>query len=164
MALALYACGGKDEAKPERLRKKRVKRKRHKKGIVLSPEAMKNAGIQVEPVTLQSPPGDASADRQYRSQPGPNVPRDAARAREGRRSLRLHRHRYGRGCSACTPRQHRAGGSESRIYESPGPRRSRKANGEREKRLFEQKISPQKDLIAAQAEERRAEAEVPHAP
>ena len=35
-----------------------------------------------------------------------------------------------------------------------------KANVEREKRLFEQKISPQKDLISAQADERRAEAEV----
>jgi cobalt-zinc-cadmium efflux system membrane fusion protein len=35
-----------------------------------------------------------------------------------------------------------------------------KSNVEREKRLFEQKISPQKDLLAAQAEERRAEVEV----
>ena len=164
MALSLYACGRNNEAKPE---KKAVtkeegheKKDGHKKGIVLSPEALKNAGIKVEPVTLQSLPATIrvtaniahNLDRMFHV-----TPRVRGRVVEVYASI-------GRALGAGAPLalldSTELGEARAEYTKALALVDLAKANVEREKRLFEQKISPQKDLLAAQADERRAEAEV----
>jgi membrane fusion protein, heavy metal efflux system len=164
MALSLYACGANDEAKLEKKEatkeEGREKKDGHKKGIVLSPEALKNAGIQVEPVTLQSPPATIrltaniahNLDRMFHV-----TPRVRGRVVEVYTSIGSV---LGAGGPLALLDSTELGEARAEYTKALALLDLAKANVEREKRLFEQKISPQKDLIVAQADDRRAEAEV----
>jgi len=164
MALSLYACGANDEAKLEKKEatkeEGREKKDGHKKRIVLSPEALKNAGIQVEPVTLQSSPGTIrltaniahNLDRMFHV-----TPRVRGRVVEVYASIGSV---LGAGGPLALLDSTELGEARAEYTKALALLDLAKTNVEREKRLFEQKISPQKDLLAAQADERRAEAEV----
>jgi len=163
MALSLYACGGKDEAKPEKAATKEEgheKKDGHKKGIVLSPEALQNAGIKIEPVTLQSLPATIrltaniahNLDRMFHV-----TPRVRGRVVEVYASIGS---ALGAGSQLALLDSTEIGEARAEYAKAGALLDLAKSNVEREKQLFEQKISPQKDLLTAQADERRAEAEV----
>jgi cobalt-zinc-cadmium efflux system membrane fusion protein len=163
MALSLYACGGKDEAKPEKAATKKEgheKKDGHKKGIVLSPEALQNLGIKVEAVTLQSLPATIrltaniahNLDRMFHV-----TPRVRGRVVEVYASIG---NAVGAGSQLALLDSTEIGEARAEYTKALALLELAKSNVEREQRLFEQKISPQKDLLAAHADERRAEAEV----
>lgn len=164
----LAGCGDSSKAMPEKKgtakedghKEAGHKEKGHTKGIVLSPEALKNAGIKVEPATLRSLPATIrvtaniahNQDRRFHV-----TPRVRGRVVEVYTSI-------GSAVSVGSPLalldSTELGEARAEHAKAVALLDLAKSNVEREKRLFEQKISPQKDLLAAQAEERRAEVEV----
>ena len=127
---------------------------------MLSPEALKNAGIKVEPVTLQSLPATIrltaniahNLDRMFHV-----TPRVRGRVVEVYASIGS---ALGAGSPLALLDSTEIGEARAEYAKAVALLDLAKSNVDREKRLFEQKISPQKDLLAAQADERRAEAEV----
>jgi cobalt-zinc-cadmium efflux system membrane fusion protein len=169
MLLASIAgCGDSGKATPEKKesakedghREAGHKKETRKKSIVLSPEALKNAGIKVEPVNLQSVPAMIrmtaniahNQDRIFHV-----TPRVRGRVVEVYASIGS---ALGAGSPLALLDSTELGEAKAEYAKALALLDLAKANVERENRLFEQKISPQKDLIAAQADERRAEAEV----
>jgi len=150
----------KESAKEEGHGEAGHKEEARKKGIVLSSEALKNAGIKVEPVNLQ--PVSAmirvtaniahNQDRIFHV-----TPRVRGRVVEVYASVGSS---LGAGSPLVLLDSTELGESRAEYTKAQALLDLAKANVEREHRLFEQKISPQKDLIAAQTDERRAEAEV----
>jgi cobalt-zinc-cadmium efflux system membrane fusion protein len=154
----LAGCGDSSKAMPEK-KEAGHKEKGHTKSIVLSPEALKNAGIKVEPVTLRSVPATIrvtaniahNQDRSFHV-----TPRVRGRVVEVYASI-------GSAVSVGSPLalldSTELGEARAEHGKAVALLDLAKSNVEREKWLFEQRISPQKDLLAAQAEERRAEVE-----
>lgn len=169
MVLAwLAGCGDSGKAMPEKIESAKEdghkeaghKDEKRTKGIVLSAEALKNAGIKVESVSLRSLPATIpvtaniahNQDRSFHV-----TPRVRGRVVEVYASI-------GSAVSVGSPLalldSTELGEVRAEYNKAQALLDLVKSNVEREKRLFEQKISPQKDLLAAQAEERRAEIEV----
>ena len=158
MLLLLPACGDKGEAKPEK--KEAGKAEGHKDRVVLSPEATKNAGIKVITLKAESLPETIRAT--------------AGIVHNQDRLLHVTPRIRGRVVEVyVTVGSEVKGGSSMALLDSTELGEAKadylkaktlldlaRANVEREKRLYEQKIAAQKDLQVAQAEERRAEAEV----
>jgi len=164
----LAGCGDSGKDMPEK--REAAKEGEHKeaghkdekrtKGIVLSAEALINAGIKVESVSLRSLPATIrvtaniahNQDRSFHV-----TPRVRGRVVEVYASI-------GSTVSVGSPLalldSTELGEARAEHAKAVALVDLAKSNVEREKRLFEQKISPQKDLLAAQVEERRAEVEV----
>jgi cobalt-zinc-cadmium efflux system membrane fusion protein len=166
MLFALPACGDKGEAEPEKKgaakteKKEAGKGKDHKDRVVLSPEAMKNAGIKVVAVSAQSLPATirVTANIAHNHDRMLHVtPRVRGRVVEVYASVGS---AVNTGSPLALLDSTELGEARADYAKAKVLLELTKANVEREKRLFEQKISPQKDLLTAQAEERRAEAEV----
>ena len=141
-------------------RKKRSKQRIIKTGWVLSPEAMKNAGIKVITLNAESLPDTirATANIAHNQDRSFHVtPRVRGRVVEVYASIGS---AVSVGSSLALLDSTELGEARAEHAKAVALLDLAKSNVEREKRLFEQKISPQKDLLAAQAEERRAEVEV----
>lgn len=154
----LSGCGGNGETKAEK--KEPVKAKDHKDRVVLSPEAMKNAGIKVITLNAESLPDTirATANIAHNQDRSFHVtPRVRGRVVEVYASIGS---AVSVGSSLALLDSTELGEARAEHAKAVALLDLAKSNVEREKRLFEQKISPQKDLLAAQAEERRAEVEV----
>lgn len=151
-------CGDKGEAKPEK--KEPAKAESLKERLTLSPEAMKNAGIRTITVKAEALPETISVtanishnqDRLFHV-----TPRIRGRVVEVYVSV-------GSAVKASTPLalldSTELGEAKAEYIKAKTLVGLAKANYEREKRLFEQKIAAQKDMLTAEAEYRRAEAEV----
>jgi len=166
MSFVLPACGDKGEAEPEKKeaakteKKEAGKGKDHKDRVVLSPEAMKNAGIKV--ITLKAESSSetirATANIAHNQDRTFHVtPRVRGRVVEVYASIGS---AVSVGSSLALLDSTELGEARAEHAKAVALLDLAKSNVEREKRLFEQKISPQKDLLAVQAEERRAEVEV----
>ena len=166
MLFVLPACGDKGEAEPEKKeaakteKKEAGKGKDHKDRVVLSPEAMKNAGIKV--ITLKAESSSetirATANIAHNQDRTFHVtPRVRGRVVEVYASIGS---AVSVGSSLALLDSTELGEARAEHAKAVALLDLAKSNVEREKRLFEQKISPQKDLLAVQAEERRAEVEV----
>lgn len=166
MLLLLPACGDKGESKPEKKevakpeKKEAGKGKDHEDRVVLSPEATKNAGIKVITLKAESLPETirATANIAHNQDRSFHVtPRVRGRVVEVYASIGS---AVSVGSSLALLDSTELGEARAEHAKAVALLDLAKSNVEREKRLFEQKISPQKDLLAAQAEERRAEVEV----
>jgi cobalt-zinc-cadmium efflux system membrane fusion protein len=166
MLFALPACGDKREAEPEKKeaakteKKAAGKDKDHKDRVVLSPEAMKNAGIKVIALKAESLPDTirATANIAHNQDRSFHVtPRVRGRVVEVYASIGS---AVSVGSSLALLDSTELGEARAEHAKAVALLDLAKSNVERERRLFEQKISPQKDLLAAQAEERRGEVEV----
>ncbi len=166
MLFVLPACGDKGEAEPEKKeaakteKKAAGKDKDHKDRVVLSPEAMKNAGIKVIALKAESLPDTirATANIAHNQDRSFHVtPRVRGRVVEVYASIGS---AVSVGSSLALLDSTELGEARAEHAKAVALLDLAKSNVERERRLFEQKISPQKDLLAAQAEERRGEVEV----
>lgn len=166
MLFVLPACGDKSEVKPAKKgaakpeKKQAGKAEDHNDRVVLSPEAMKNAGIQVITLKAESLPETirATANIAHNQDRSFHVtPRVRGRVVEVYASIGS---AVSVGSSLALLESTELGEARAEHAKAVALLDLAKSNVEREKRLFEQKISPQKDLLAAQAEERRAEVEV----
>ena len=158
MLFVLPACGDKGKAEPEK--KEAAKSKDHKERVVLSPEAMKNAGIKVTTVKAESLTETirATANIAHNQDRSFHVtPRVRGRVVEVYASIGS---AVSVGSSLALLDSTELGEARAEHAKAVALFDLAKSNVEREKRLFEQKISPQKDLLGAQAEERRVEVEV----
>ena len=154
----MSGCGGKGGSEPEK--KEAAKGDGVRKSITLSAEAIKNAGIKTTAVKAESLPETIRATA--------NI------AHNQDRLLHVTPRIRGRVVEVyVTVGSEVNGGSSMALLDSTELGEAKadylkaktlldlaRANVEREKRLYEQKIAAQKDLLVAQAEERRAEAEV----
>ncbi|MBF8253791.1 MAG: efflux pump, RND family, membrane fusion protein [Deltaproteobacteria bacterium] len=166
MLFVLPACGDKGKAEPEKKeaakteKKEAGKGKDHKDRVVLSPEATKNAGIKVITLKAESLAETirATANIAHNQDRSFHVtPRVRGRVVEVYASIGS---AVSVGSSLALLDSTELGEARAEHAKAVALLDLAKSNVEREKRLFEQKISPQKDLLAAQAEERRAEVEV----
>jgi len=155
----LIGCGGKGEARPEKKEAAKAE-KDHQDRIVLSPEAMKNADIKVVSVKMEpvSEKINATANiAQNQDRTFHVTPRIRGRVVDvyvtAGNEVRV-------GTPLALLDSTELGEVKAEYAKARTLLELARANAEREKRLFEQKIAAQKDLLAAQAEERRAEAEV----
>lgn len=166
MLFVLPACGDKGEAESEKKeaakteKKEAGKCKDHAERVVLSPESMKNASIKVITLNAESLADTirATANIAHNQDRSFHVtPRVRGRVVEVYASIGT---TVSVGSSLALLDSTELGEARAEHAKAVALLDLAKSNVKREKRLFEQKISPQKDLLAAQAEERRAEVEV----
>jgi cobalt-zinc-cadmium efflux system membrane fusion protein len=172
----LSACGGKttddhehkegekhDQKKEggEKQKKQNTKEEHseEKQNVKLSPEALKNAGIKVEPVKTGALAASVTVtanishdqDRLFHV-----TPRIAGRAVEVRASVGSE---VKMGSVLAVLDSTELGQTKAEYLKAQTLLELAKANYEREKSLFDQKISAKKDVLTAEAEYRKAEAE-----
>jgi cobalt-zinc-cadmium efflux system membrane fusion protein len=176
-AVAIFAvfagsgCGGKTESQGERAEEKHEnekaggeksgeqKQSNEKDRVRLSPEALENAGIKTIPATAQALADTIAVtatishnqDRLFHV-----TPRITGRVVDVRVSLGSE---VKTGTVLAVLDSTELGQAKSEYLKTQTLLELAKANYDREKRLFDQKIAAKKDVLAAEAEYRKAEAE-----
>jgi membrane fusion protein, heavy metal efflux system len=157
------ACGGKPTDNHGHKASEKQKEEPHakeKNNVKLPPEALKNAGIKVDPVKSGALVASVTVtatishdqDRLFHV-----TPRIAGRAVEVRASVGSE---VRTGGVLAVLDSTELGQAKSQYLKAQTLLELAKANYEREKSLFDQKISAKKDVLMAEAEDRKAEAEV----